>query len=335
MLSIKNKVVEVQSATQALLDDEFLRSTKPVVLRGLLNDWKLVTRGLDSDQRAIDYLMGFYTHKLVHAMVLPASYRGRYFYNESMDGFNFQRRTESLNDIFSKLLMMKSEDEPQGYYVGSTSVDQVFPGLRNENDITSLSNKPLINFWIGNRSRVAAHYDVTDNLACNVMGKRRFILFPPSQVNNLYIGPLDFTPAGQSASMVDFSDVDYKKYPNFKEAEKSALVAELEPGDAIFIPSMWWHHVEGLSPINFMINYWWRQAEPYMGAPMDALNHALLSIKDLPEEQRDVWRMLFDFYVFSNQEHSHIPEEILGVLGELDEAKARRLRALLLRKLNR
>ena len=36
-----------------------------------------------------------------------------------------------------------------------------------------------------------------------------------------------------------------------------AFSAELQPGDAIFIPSLWWHQVESLSAVNGLVNYWW------------------------------------------------------------------------------
>jgi hypothetical protein len=36
-------------------------------------------------------------------------------------------------------------------------------------------------------------------------------------------------------------------------------MVELEPGDALHIPSMWYHHVEGLEPFNMLVNYWWRE----------------------------------------------------------------------------
>ena len=54
----------------------------------------------------------------------------------------------------------------------------------------------------GNRSRAPAHQDLPDNLACVAAGRRRFLLFPPNQLRNLYIGPLARHPAGQPVSLV-------------------------------------------------------------------------------------------------------------------------------------
>jgi oxalate decarboxylase/phosphoglucose isomerase-like protein (cupin superfamily) len=56
---------------------------------------------------------------------------------------------------------------------------------------------------------------------------------------------------------VSFRDPDFTRFPRFREALKHAIVAELEPGDALYIPSLWWHHVESIGVLNAMVNYWW------------------------------------------------------------------------------
>ncbi len=155
--------------------------------------------------------------------------------------------------------------------MGSTTIDTALPGFRVQNDMDFGTRNPLASIWIGNRTRIAAHHDLPDNLACVVAGHRRFTLFPPEQLANLYVGPLDFTPAGQAISLVDFAKPDYTRFPRFAQALQAARVAELGPGDALFIPSMWWHHIESLDAFNVLVNYWWRQSPAYMDSPMSAL----------------------------------------------------------------
>jgi len=216
-------------------------------------------------------------------------------------------------------------------------VDTIFPTFRAENDIDLGARDALMSIWIGNQTRIAAHYDMPDNIACVAVGRRRFTLFPPDQLNNLYVGPLDFTPAGQPISLVDFARPDYDRFPRFAEAVKHAQVAELGPGDAIFIPSMWWHHIEALEPLNVLCNYWWRQSPDYMDTPTHTLMQALLSIRDLPPVQRKVWQELFRHYVFEADEQTsaHIPPAARRALAPLDENAARTLRAQLLKMMNR
>ena len=118
---------------------------------------------------------------------------------------------------------------------------------------------------------------------------------------------------------------------------QNAQLAELDPGDAIFIPSMWWHHVEGLERFNVLINYWWKRNPDYMGDPKHALIHALLSLRNLPIEQRKAWLNIFRYYIFDFDAESvaHIPENRRGILSEIDDTMARKIRAHLLNNLNR
>jgi hypothetical protein len=170
-----------------------------------------------------------------------------------------------------------------------------------------------------------------------VAGRRRFTLFPPDELDNLYVGPLDLTPAGQPISLVDIARPDLARFPKFTQALARARVADLAPGDAVFIPSLWWHHVEALDAFNVLLNYWWRQSPAHMDSPLNALMMAMLSVRDLPPAQRTAWRHLFDHYVFDAGAHTaaHIPASARGSLQPLDPGAARVLRARLLRSLNR
>ena len=170
-----------------------------------------------------------------------------------------------------------------------------------------------------------------------VAGRRRFTLFPPNQVANLYIGPLDLTPAGQAISLVDFLEPDLERFPRFAAAMEHALTAELEPGDALFIPSMWWHHIQALEDFNVLVNYWWRQSPAYMDTPMNALMHALMSVRDLPPAQREAWAGLFRHYVFEANEDTsaHIPAHARRLLAPMEADGVRTIRAQLLKRMNR
>ncbi|TRY31734.1 cupin-like domain-containing protein [Aliiglaciecola sp. M165] len=333
--SSKNTIKEIHSASESDLTSELLCCNEPAVLRGLIKSWPLVQAAEKSAQHAADYLTSSANDRPVQAFVAGAAEQGRFFYNETMDGFNFSPKTTNFKNVIDDIFAHANNPALDSTYLGSTSINHILPEFRLHNEVDLLKDSPLVSIWVGTPSRIAAHYDIPDNLACVATGKRRFTLFPPDQIDNLYVGPLDFTPAGQSASMVDFHNVDYRQFPKFKEAIEQSIIIELAPGDALFIPSMWWHHVEGLEDFNVLVNYWWRQVPNFMGTPLDALNHGILSIRDLPKAQRDIWRNMFEHYVFSAREPTHIPPERRGSLNPLDETLARQIRAALINKLNR
>lgn len=307
------------------LPDEILHSPAPLVLRGLVADWPLVHAARRSPQAADAYLRRFYRDATVLASHAPPETGGRIFYNDDLSGFNFQSQMVRFDQVLDALRAHLDHPAPPTLYVGSTSIDTCLPGLRAENDVNFGARDPLASIWIGNRTRIPAHYDVPDNLACVAAGRRRFTLFPPEQLANLYVGPLDFTPAGQSVSLVDLHQPDLARYPRFAAALAQAQSAELEAGDALFIPSMWWHHVEGLTPFNILLNYWWRQSPDWMDTPFNTLLLGLMTLRELPAAQRAAWQQQFDHYVFARD----------GGAAPLDADGARALRAQLLRLLSR
>jgi hypothetical protein len=263
-----------------------LGATQPLVLRGLAAHWPMTQAGAQSPRAAADYLRRFAQPAPLPTMVAAPDAQGRFFYNEDASGFNFRQERVPLPVVLETLLSYLEDPTPPAIYMGSTSIESWLPGFAAENALDFGTRAPLASIWIGNRTRIAAHQDVPDNLACVVAGRRRVTLFPPEQLANLYIGPLDRTPAGQAISLVDFAAPDFKEFPRFAQALAHAQVAELGPGDAVLIPSMWWHHMEGLEGFNVLVNYWWRQAPAYMDTPMNALMLALLSVRDLPAHER-------------------------------------------------
>ncbi len=328
-------------APGALPFGELLEAGQPAILKGVARDWPLVRAGLESPERAIEYLEGFCATRPATLFVGAPEIQGRFFYNADVSGFNFESARVPLADCLQRLRATYRDATTPALYVGSTDVDLFLPGLRAENDLVlehpMFERKPTVSIWIGNRTVATAHFDQSHNMACCMVGRRRFTLFPPRAVHSLYPGPLDPTPGGQVVSMVDFAAPDFERFPRFREALEIGEVAELEPGDVLFYPALWWHHVEALDAFNAMINYWWNTAPTFLDSPQVTLMHALLSLRDRSEAEKSAWREMFDYYVFGPADRAgqHLPERARGNLGPLDDNKARRLRAWLLTRLNR
>lgn len=332
MKEVERRDVADAAALSALLDTQ----PQPFVVRGLVKDWPLVQAGLESGRAARQYLLDRARPAPFTVTIGQPGRDGRLFYDDQF-GMNFREARGKLGDIFRGFDDNEGRADAPAIYLTSVDMKLFFDGLVEDNPSPVAARDPLQSIWIGTATRVAAHNDFPRNLACCAVGRRRFTLFPPDQFANLYLGPLDNTPAGRAISMVDFHAPDFDRFPRFADALAAAQVVELEPGDAVYIPSMWWHHVEGLAEFNVLVNYWWRDTPAYLGQPQEALNHAILAVRDLPPEERAHWRALFDHYVFEAGPAvtDHIPEPARGVLAPLTAKTAGQIRAFLLRTLNR
>lgn len=341
MTQIARKTREIKGiAPDAVPYEELMTAGQPVILKGLVKDWPLVKK--DSFEEASNYLKTFYQHQPVVAFIGKPEQGGRFGYNEDATQLDFESDRGLLNEYLEIMIGLLEEKEAPTFYVGSTDVDTFLPGFREENDLVLNHpmfevNPPLVAAWIGNRSTACAHYDMSNNMACCLVGHRRFTLFPPEQIENLYPGPLEPTPGGQVLTMANIKEPDFEEFPRLREALAAGEVADMEPGDMLFYPAMWWHEVEAKDGFNVMVNYWWNTSPQFMDTPQNTLLHALLSLRDRPEQEKNAWRAVFDYYVFgpADRAAAHLPEAARGNLGPMDEMKARRLRTLLTRKLNR
>jgi hypothetical protein len=321
--------------------EEVLSRCRPAVLRGAVRRWPAVQAALASTAGLAVYLASFDNGHPVDAILMPPQAGGRIAYNEAMDGFNFVRNKLPVSAILEQLSRYALFESPPSVAVQSAKIADCMPRFAADNALTLLGPAVQPRIWIGNRVTVPAHFDEAQNVACVVAGRRRFTLFPPEQVANLYVGPLDFAPTGAAMSMVELATPDLARFPRFSEALAAAQAAELGPGDAIYIPPLWWHHVDSLDrTLNVLVNYWWSGAQHGIdggSSAMDCLLHGLLSVKPLPPEQRASWAALFDHYVFraNGDEVAHIPERRRGVLAALSPAAARRLKDVLIARLRR
>jgi len=317
--------------------EEIFPCNEPVLLRGLIKEWPAVREGLTSPDAMVRYIKSFDQGKPVETIIGQPDIDGKFFYNDRMDGLNFNKKSMSIGRSMERILALRGQQKPPSIYIQSTPTHEYLPGFSDQNTMSIAGESASPRIWIGNKLTVQTHFDLKENIACVVNGRRRFTLFPPEQTPNLYPGPFELTLSGPPVSMVRLDAPDFDRYPRFREAMKHVVVADLEPGDAIYIPYFWWHHVHSKEDFNVLVNYWWNEANPALGSPFDVLLHALLNIRDLPERERNAWRTMFDTYVFEKHGDpmAHLPVEAHGTLGKHDERTRQHVRMLLLGMLSR
>jgi len=311
-------IVEMEGIASA---EQFLRQVvlpcRPVILRGLVKHWPAVQASASpTDFRT--YVGRLDAGREMEAFFGAPQIAGKYYYADGLDGFNFERRQMRLSAALDLMLSTMGQAGAPSLYAGSLPVQDYLPGFTAENPMPLVPAAPRI--WLGHASHVSAHYDTVDNLACVVAGRRRFTLYAPELIESLYVGPIDNTMAGQPVSLAA-SSPDDAKYPRFAEVRGQATVAELETGDALYLPKLWWHQVEALSPFNGLVNYWWDAFSAGPDAPYTSMLLAMIAISERPLPERRAWKAWFDHYVFREQGHplAHLPPAQHGLLGPLKD----------------
>lgn len=328
-------VDEITVPDAATFERDIRAAYRPVVMRGLAAHWPLVAAGKADANAALDLIALADTGLPADVMVAPSSEAGRFFYTPDMRGFNFRREQMPLAALARHLRDMADALDPVGIYAGATDIARHLPTLGMANPLPLVAAMDATaRIWLGNATQVATHFDLSDNIAVVAAGRRRFTLFPPDATPDLYVGPLNITLAGQPVSMVDPLAPDHSAFPRYAKAEGLAQFAELEPGDAIYIPTLWWHHVAASAPINVLVNYW--HNDDLRGGGFLALVHAMLAIREQPAAQRAAWRTWFDHFVFD--EHAgdaaaHLPPHAQGVNGPASPARDEQIRRFILQVL--
>jgi hypothetical protein len=315
---------------------ELSAARRPFVMRGIANDWPLVEAGKRSPYEAFGVLERLDAGRPADVMVAPPEVRGRFFYGPDVVGFNFERRSGRLAEVAQRLIEVANSEAPPAIYAGANETRVHFPNFDATHPLphAAMQRDAKSRVWLSNRSEVATHFDLSDNIAVVALGRRRFTLFPPEATGDLYVGPLNHTLAGQPVSMVDPLNPDLERYPRYAAAREVGMSAELAPGDALFIPTLWWHHVQALDSLNLLVNYWYNDIP--RGGPFLAFVHSLWAIRDLPEADRRGWQAWFEHFVFAEDAphaSDHLPEAARGVNGGASPARSEMIRQFILRVL--
>ncbi len=209
----------------------YVKNQKPVVIRNFTDDWSALTKW------KLDYFK-----EIGNDIVVPL-YDNREKINTSKKKFNEPHLHMKLGKYIE---LLKKGPTPYRIFlynllkqIPQLQEDFSFPKMR----LKFLKGLPML-FFGGENSKVFMHYDIdyANILHFHFDGKKRCILYPPSETKYLYKLP----NALISHPDIDFNEPDFEKYPALQKAK--GLVAELEHGEMLYMPEGYWHQMTYLTP---------------------------------------------------------------------------------------
>lgn len=319
MTSQPKPIPEIDCPSVEQFQREIYFKAQPVVMRGIARDLAPVKAASESPEALNHWLKNSVGERDVGIMAAKSAGDSTFHYEDDLTNVNFERDDMDFG-VFIDSIMQPVDDDTSSLYLQGTEAANLSENLRDELRFAYAPSTSEPSVWMGNKTTAQTHFDLSQNIAVVISGQRRFTLFPPEQVANLYMSPVETAPCGTPISMARLDRPDFLKHPRFREALDHAMVADLEPGDAIFIPYMWWHQVQASGRLNMLVNYWWNEYDDF-GSPMFAMLHSVMTVRDMPPAMRSAWKAMFDHFVFGADEEGgarsmdHMPLQTRGGLG--------------------
>lgn len=213
----------------------------PAILTGCIKHWKALDRWQNLS----------YLSKIAGNRIVPIEIGSRYTDED------WSQQLLTFSEFLQNHVLKKSDKV--GYLAQHQLFDQI-PELKEDFMVpeycsftdNSSEEPPDINAWFGPAGTVSPlHFDPKHNLLCQVFGYKRVILYHPNDTSNLY--PYE-TKMLNNTAQVDPLNPNYEKWPEFSKAK--GFIGYLKPGEMLYIPPKWWHHVTSLTP-SFSISFWW------------------------------------------------------------------------------
>jgi lysine-specific demethylase 8 len=235
MVTARTDIARLDRPSRELFEREHLRPQVPCVIRGYVDEWPAASAWDD------DYLR----EKIGDLPVSVTRSKG--------DRRLFEDEASAVEEMsFARFLELDHSPEAETkYFLMQRSLDVELPPLFEDVSPPPLFDPKrlfLVNFWYspgGNKTPL--HCDFIPNLLCMISGKKRVILVPPG--SKVYPHPRK-----ANFSRVDIEEPDLERFPRF--SLEGAYDVELQPGEMLFIPGLWWHQV--YSEANIAVNWWWK-----------------------------------------------------------------------------
>jgi len=235
-----------------------LSRNRPTILSGLTRDWAALERWRPAELRA----------RFPDVPIRYETWDDEEPIDDPVDFFKRQKYAEStLSSFVDRMHSVKGPTRK--FYCAQFPIFEAIPELRQ--DIGSLEAymglprylpaalmrrcliPPLL--WLGPAGAFSPlHFDRWDNLHVMVHGRKKWIVIPPGGSNDVYFPHARLASPVLHFSPVDAEHPDLGRFPRFQQVSRMEFV--LEPGEVVFIPTGWWHHVRSLEP-SVSLNFFW------------------------------------------------------------------------------
>jgi cupin-like protein len=247
---IKGKVGKIEEPAPPAFHKGYVQANRPVLVQGGLSGWRalsdwswsyLAARAGDHAGEVIVSANGLYPDYLTQPAPMTKV------------AMTFAEFVERAFPDGSRPARAPILAPGETYYIyGKSYLFDAFPELLADvSPPACLGSTPVstTSTWISSEGCVTPlHYDLPNTLLCQVRGAKRVHLFDPAQFDNLYLrnGRFPGFDNFERQSQVDIHHPDLAVFPKFRDA--AALECTLSAGEALFIPSNWFHEVETLEP---------------------------------------------------------------------------------------
>jgi cupin-like protein len=238
----------IDRVSSEVFEKEYLEQNRPAIITDALSDWGAIGKW------SPDYLSSVLKAKQVTVAV---SGEAQFNYDPDREvGEEASRYCYAQMDLVRAVsAVCQGGPGHEHYYLMQRSIPDEFPELLQDIKTPTWIDyqRPAVNLWFGSAENVTPlHYDHTNNFFAQVYGRKRLTLFDPMQTDLLYPYPLE--ASASHVSFVDLEQPDFGKYPRFRQAR--ALAGVIGPGELLYLPAYWWHHVRSLQ-ISISVNFWW------------------------------------------------------------------------------
>lgn len=210
---------------------DYISKNRPVILTGAMENWKPYNKW------SLDYF------RQTHGEDIIGIQDGRESDPYFEQNQKFYRKEVRFSDFLDRLEATTSSND---FYMTAGNMDShkgvlatIFQDAEEINIRNEYFKFPATgSLWIGPKGTITPlHIDMINNFFCQIVGRKRVRLVPswnmPWVYNEYHV-----------YSDVDLLNIDLEKFPEFGNATVYDFV--VEPGEVLFIPVGWWHHLVSL-----------------------------------------------------------------------------------------